>query len=166
MIEVIDNYLDKTEVGHFYNCLKHPSISWFIGPDHSESLIKNKSFVKGFFGSEVQFLIEDFAPVANLYTKLNHLGPLRKIHFNLIKPGDRFDFHTDAEGMTVLVYLNPVWKPWWGSGTQFRNPNKVVKPKPGRTVFFSGQIEHRCISPNLLMNDFGRLLVAYHFGKN
>ena len=166
MIETFDNYLNKTEINNFYDCLKHPSIPWFIGPDHSNSTIKNKSFVKGFVGKEIDFLINDFTPARDLYKKLNHLGPLVKIHFNLVKPGDKFDFHTDAKGMSVLVYLNPVWKTWWGSGTQFRNPNKVVKPKPGRAIFFNGQIEHRSIAPNLLMNDFGRLSVVYQFGKN
>lgn len=166
MIKVVDNYLNNTEIKHFYDCLKHPTIPWFIGPDYSGSIIKNKSFVKGFEGAEIKYLINDFLPVRNLYNKLNHLGPMVKIYFNLVKPGDRFDFHTDAKGMSVLVYLNPVWKPWWGSGTQFRNPNKVVRPKPGRAIFFNGQIKHRCIAPNLLMNDYGRLSVVYQFGKH
>ena len=97
MIETFDNYLNKTEINNFYDCLKHPSIPWFIGPDHSNSTIKNKSFVKGFVGKEIDFLINDFTPARDLYKKLNHLGPLVKIHFNLVKPGDKFDFHTDAK---------------------------------------------------------------------
>ena len=60
MIETIDNYLNETEINNFYNCLKHPNIPWFIGPDHSDSTIKNKSFVKGFVGGEIDFLINDF----------------------------------------------------------------------------------------------------------
>ena len=94
MIKTIDNYLNETEINNFYNCLKHPNIPWFIGPDHSDSTIKNKSFVKGFMGGEIDFLINDFTPVRDLYKKLSHLGPIVKIHFNLVKPGDKFDFHT------------------------------------------------------------------------
>ena len=73
MIETIDNYLNETEVNNFYESLKHSSIPWFIGPDHLDSKIKNKSFVKGFIGREIDFLVNDFTPVKNLYIKLKHL---------------------------------------------------------------------------------------------
>ena len=59
MIETIDNYLNETEVNNFYDSLKHSSIPWFIGPDHLDSKIKNKSFVKGFTGREIDFLVNE-----------------------------------------------------------------------------------------------------------
>ena len=95
---------------------------------------------------------------------------------NCIKPGDSFEYHQDVTpgkvelaGSTVLIYMNPVWKWWWGSGTEFLLDNKktrLVRPKPGRAIIFPAAMQHRAVAPNILLNDFGRLSIALQFHKD
>ena len=61
MIETIDNYLNETEINNFMTVL-NILLYLVYRPDHSNSTIKNKSFVKGFVGKEIDFLINDFTP--------------------------------------------------------------------------------------------------------
>ena len=99
----------------------------------SDSKIKNKSFGKQ-VGPEI--LRSDYY-LNYLHDKIRsknipNTGNLYQIYFNCVKPGDKFDYHRDANGTSVLLYCNPTWRPWWGSGTQFKKPRKIVRPKPGR----------------------------------
>lgn len=169
-IDVIDNFLNHDEVCDLYNLLKSPGTPWFIGTDHDKTKIKNKSFVKGYNSIESYSLVNDCVAVQKVFLKIKEKNiknteNLIQIYFNCIKPGDKFDFHRDSDGKSVLVYLNPVWKFWWSSGTQFKSPNKIVRPKPGRVIIFDGDIQHRCISPNNFMEDFGRLSIVFQFKK-
>jgi len=166
MIEIIDNFLSETEINQIYNLLSSPEMNWFIIKDCSDSHIKNKSFGKK-VGAEI---LQDDYYLNYLHNKIKsknipNTNKLFQIYFNCVKPGDKFDYHQDQDGTSVLFYCNPVWKYWWGSGTQFKNPRKIIKPKPGRAVIFDGRIEHRCIAPNLLMKDFARLSIVFQFKK-
>jgi len=170
-IEVVDDFLNQKEIQDLYNLLRSPGTTWFIGPDHSDSTIKNKSFVKAYkYDDELLSLVNNYSCIKQIYLKIKERNiknttSLGQIYFNCVKTGDKFDFHTDCEGTSVLVYLNPQWKFWWGSGTQFKKPNKIIRPKPGRAIFFDGKIEHRCIAPNYFMEDFGRLSIVMQFDR-
>jgi len=166
MIQVIDNFISDYHIKSLYESLKLPSTDWYVGKDSSSSKLKNNSFVKAVDPNLVynyHILYEIFCRIKN--QNIVNTNNLFQIYFNCVKPGDRFDYHVDQNGTSVLIYCNPVWKFWWGSGTEFKNPRKIVRPKPGRLIAFDGQIKHRCISPNLFMNDFGRLSVVFQFQK-
>ena len=166
MIQILDNFLSETEINQIYKLLSSPEMSWFIVNDRDNSKIKNKSFGKK-VGPEI--LRDDFY-LNYLHNKIKsknipNTNNLYQIYFNCVKPGDKFDYHQDCDGTSVLLYCNPTWRSWWGSGTQFKKPRKIVRPKPGRAIAFDGNIEHRCISPNYLMKDYGRLSIVFQFKK-
>jgi len=166
MIKVVDNFLSKYELKLLYESLKSPQTDWYIGKDKSNSNLKNNSFVKAIDPyTAQQYKILDDILLKIKKENILHTNILHQVYFNCVKPGDKFDYHVDADGTSILIYCNPVWKLWWGSGTQFKNPQKIVRPKPGRMILFNGQTEHRCVAPNLLMNDFGRLSVVFQFKK-
>ena len=165
-IVIKDNFLTNDEVKKAYNHLYKQE--WVIVTDIDENPLvavnKRKSFGRNLFVGtkefEQDFVVKYFA---DKIRRLNLPGAreLCKVYFNCVKPGEKFDFHKDQKGLSVLLYCNPVWKSWWGSGTQFEN--KIVRIKPGRAIFFEGQIPHRCIAPNRFMNDFGRLSMVFQY---
>lgn len=166
MVEIIDNFWSDYEIKILYESLRSPKTDWYIGKDRSCSKIKNNSFVKSIDFCTVQ----QNNVLSNMFLKIKNenilnTNILHQVYFNCVKPGDKFDYHVDQDGTSILIYCNPVWKFWWGSGTQFKNYRKIVRPKPGRMVLFDGKIEHRCVAPNLLMQDFGRLSVVFQFKK-
>ncbi len=166
MIKVIDDFLSEHELKVLYESLKLPQTDWYIGKDNSSSKLKNNSFVKAVNPNVVynyQILYDIFCKIKN--ENILNTNILHQVYFNCVKPGDKFDYHVDQDGTSVLIYCNPVWKFWWGSGTQFKKFRKIVRPKPGRLIAFDGKIEHRCVAPNLLMQDFGRLSVVFQFEK-
>ena len=129
-IVVKDNFLTKEEVKKAYNHLYKQQ--WVIVTDINENPLtavnKRKSFGRnisvGTKEFEQDFVIKYFA---DKIRRLNWPGAreLCKVYFNCVKPGEKFDFHKDQTGLSVLLYCNPVWKSWWGSGTQFEN--KIVR---------------------------------------
>lgn len=166
MIEVVDDFWSDYEIRLLYEGLKSQETDWYVGKDVSSSKKKNNSFVK----SMDLHLIKQNHLLYSMFLKIKKediidTDFLHQVYFNCVKPGDKFDYHKDADGTSILIYCNPVWKFWWGSGTQFKKPKMIVRPKPGRMILFNGQTEHRCVAPNLLMNDFGRLSVVFQFKK-
>lgn len=166
MIAVVDNFWSDYDIKMLYQSLKSPQTDWYIGKDNSGSKLKNNSFVKSINFHTLQqndFLFYIFTRIKE--ANIENTDVLHQVYFNCVKPGDKFDYHKDQNGTSVLIYCNPVWKFWWGSGTQFKKPKMIVRPKPGRMILFNGETEHRCVSPNLLMQDFGRLSVVFQFKK-
>lgn len=164
MINIIDNFLNEKEINQIYDLLSSPNMSWFIVKDRGNSHIKNRSFGKSVYAE----VLKDDYYLNYLHNKIKdknipNTNHLHQIYFNCVKPGDKFDFHQDQNGTSVLIYCNPVWKYWWGSGTKFKNPRKIVRPKPGRMVAFDGKIPHKCIAPNILMKDFARLSIVFQY---
>jgi hypothetical protein len=75
--------------------------------------------------------------------------------------------HIDACHTTCLIYLNYDYDLKYGGETIFytddREAQYAITPKPGRAVFFDGNILHRASSFNNLYNDY-RHTIAYKLG--
>jgi hypothetical protein len=72
-----------------------------------------------------------------------------RAYLNLFMPNEKPFFHIDGTGLTILVYLNPMYSYDEGGETQFiDNDNCIygVLPTPGRAVIFNGMILHRATS--------------------
>lgn len=97
------------------------------------------------------------------------LTPYRT-YINLMLYGDvafpHRDCAPDRTDVTVLYYVNSVWKREWTGETLFFDDNHdarfAVTPRPGRTVIFRGAIEHRVGIPS--RDCYAeRLTLAYKF---
>jgi len=96
---------------------------------------------------------ERLAPLANLWARIKkNLTPghrLVRCYANAHTFGVEGYPHLDSRApgnYTVIVYLNPVWKPEWAGETVFFNDMgdifKSVLPRPGRVAVFDGRILH------------------------
>lgn len=169
MIEVIDNFVEQSDLETIYDAFTNSRCPWHLAKDYAESKNKKKYFVKVY---ECRSDLSDLLSTnefKRIYQRIQEFVPetdvLRTIYFNCVKPGDGSEYHVDFDGKSVLIYGNPTWKWYWGSGTIFKN-HGLVKPKPGRAVVFDGDIPHRAIPPNFLMNDCGRLSIVFQFTKS
>jgi hypothetical protein len=151
MITIYDNFLKPDEVRNIYDFLNMDDFVWNKIDDYRGQKVKRMSFGRTIRQPAIGEIMHD-DPLVNLY----------KVSINCIKPFEHFEYHTDEWGSTVIFYVNPVWKWYWGSGTKFRRGG-IVRPKPGRAVVFNGRIQHKIIPPTPLMNDFGRLSIAFQY---
>ena len=93
---------------------------------------------------------------------------LKSIHINGQGMGQNGNLHYDG-GYTLMVFINYKWKKSWGGDFQLLEPDgnvddlidlksvkkhnqeakviKTIKYKPGRIVFFDGDIAHRGLAP-------------------
>lgn len=168
-ILVVDNFIGPIDLGAAYLDLRN-NFYWNVTSDAPGSNIRKAAFGRGF---EHQDLLKayDTIPMVSYFDNyiksrgLPNCGSLRQFYVNCVKPGDKFNYHEDSSGSTVLIYVNPVWKWHWGSGTKFKKGFKtfIVKPKPGRMICFPGKTKHKPIPPNFWYNDFGRLSIAFQY---
>lgn len=178
-IQVIDNFISIYDVK---NCYRDLSLTeWRVVYDHQWSKVTRRAFGRGIEHEALEVALKENEMVRYLHKLVKSrnfegCGKLRQFYLNCIKPGDSFEYHQDVTpgkvelaGSTVLIYMNPVWKWWWGSGTEFLLDNKktrLVRPKPGRAIIFPAAMQHRAVAPNILLNDFGRLSIALQFHKD
>jgi len=168
-IIVVDKFISPTDLGAAYLDLRE-NFYWHVASDAPGSNIRKSAFGRGF---EHEDLVKayDTIPMVKYFDDyikragLPNCGSLRHFYINCIKPGDKFNYHKDRSGSTVLIYVNPIWKWYWGSGTKFKKGLKtlVIRPRPARMICFPGQTYHKPIPPNLLYNDFGRLSIAFQY---
>ena len=169
MFEVIDDFVSQSDVETIYDAFTDSRCDWHLAKDHDESKNRKRYFVKVFQSSCEMSNILSTDEFKRIHQRIKEFVPktdvLRRIYFNCVKPGDGSEYHKDFDGKSVLIYANPTWKWYWGSGTAFEN-HGLVRPKPGRAVVFDGNISHKAISPNFLMDDCGRLSIVFQFSKS
>jgi hypothetical protein len=167
MITIYDNFLKQDEVRDIYSFLNTDDFIWNKIDDYRGQQVKRMSFGRTIRQPMIGEIMHDDPLVSYLHNKIKEknipeTNNLYKVSINCIKPFEHFEYHTDEWGSTVIFYVNPVWKWYWGSGTKFRRGG-IVRPKPGRAVVFNGRIQHKIIPPTPLMNDFGRLSIAFQY---
>ena len=169
MLKVIDNFVNDNDTLFLYRFFTSNQSPWFFGNDYDGSNNKRNFFCKTYTNPNELHHLVLVPEIHRIYWKIRDYIPdtefLRKIYVNCVKAGDKSEFHQDHDGTTVLIYFNPIWRFWWGSGTRFEK-FRLVRPKPGRAIFFDGLILHKSVSPNLLMNDRGRFSIVFQFSKN
>jgi hypothetical protein len=104
-------------------------------------------------------MVHDFSPDDEIYQKV--LSACQKAfpeiadktpyraYLNLFMPHEKPFFHTDGEGITILVYLNPPSSYDEGGETQFISQGNCIQgvlPAPGRAVIFNALLLHRATS--------------------
>jgi|TARA_B100000085_G_scaffold16774_2_gene14485 hypothetical protein len=168
----LDNFIDRKTVNSAYLDLRH-NFYWTVVSDKPGSNIKKAAFGRGYEHEDLRRALETIPMVSYFDEYIRNSGlpncnRLRHFYVNCIKPGDQFNYHQDRSGSTVLMYVNPVWKWYWGSGTKFKKGFRThfVAAKPGRCVCFPGKTDHKPVPPNLLCNDFGRLSIAFQYELN
>lgn len=164
-----DNFISADDLHSAYWDLRI-NFAWTVASDKQGSGVRKASFGRGWEHEGLEQAYEEIKMIRYFdeYIRNSGLpdcGKLRHFYINCIKPGDQFTYHTDQTGSTVMIYVNPVWKWHWGSGTKFKRGRfiDVVRPKPARVVCFPGQTLHKPIPPNLWYNDFGRLSIAFQY---
>jgi len=172
-VKIIDDFLSEEVTNQLYDAILDENLRWKITSDHDKSKLKKKSFGYPLKSCDlVEVLKHTEHPITSLHDffvqhrhqfDVNH--SLYQVYFNCIKPGEQFDWHEDGVGTTIILYINPIWKPYWGSGTKFliNGKTKHVGVKPGRCVWFDASISHKAHAPNILMNDFARFSIAFQF---
>lgn len=169
MITVINNILSTDEVHGVYNFLSADDFVWHKIDDYKNQAqtVKRMSFGHFMRQPKLGEIMNDDPLISFLHGRVKErripdTNNLYKVTVNCIKPHEHFDYHTDEWGSTVIFYVNPVWKWYWGSGTKFKS-GKIVRPQPGRAVVFNGKVKHKIVPPTPFMNDFGRLSVALQY---
>lgn len=96
---------------------------------------------------------------------------LTRAYINLSNYGDmefpHRDCSMDRHDITVLYYVNPVWKHFWGGETLFYENHQTrvaILPTPGRFVLFDGSIEHTGTVPNRICKS-SRLTLAMKYAE-
>lgn len=169
MITIINNILSSDEVQNLYNFVNSDDFVWHKIDDYKsqDKKVKRMSFGRAIRQPQLGQIMNEDPMISFLHQRVKErripdTEKLYKVTVNCIKPHEYFEYHTDEWGSTVIFYINPTWKWYWGSGTKFRK-GPLVRPKPGRAVVFNGRIPHKIIAPTPLMNDFGRLSIALQF---
>jgi hypothetical protein len=72
---------------------------------------------------------------------------LERVYLNGATFGQQGNLHQDFEndnGRTLLLYCNTEWNVEWAGATVFEmeDETKAIHPRPGRAVYFSGNIPH------------------------
>ena len=116
MFEVIDDFVNQSDVETIYDAFTDSRCDWHLAKDHDESKNRKRYFVKVF---KVVVRCQIFYPRMNfkrIHQRIKEFVPktdvLRRIYFNCVKPGDGSEYHKDFDGKSVLIYANPTWK-WY-----------------------------------------------------
>jgi len=95
---------------------------------------------------------------------------LARVHCNCHPYGDLQHAHHDiSPGVTALYFANVAWQDDWQGETIFYDgtgePFHAVAPRPGRVLFFSGEIIHRGGVPSRACPE-PRFSVAFKFAED
>ena len=158
MIEIIDNFLEESDLKSFYNfCLKAP---YFYGekdapyapPTGLITPINEENFWFEFFKQRCE-------------NKFNMQQKIYRMYINLFLPNEKPYYHIDGTGndKTLLFYPNPNFNLDQGGETKFivNNEIKGVLPIPNRAILFNANIKH-CATP---FRDKSRFTLAIKYAS-
>jgi len=165
MYNVLDNFVNEKDLKSFYNdyCL-NGKIEWAYNnranhnyPIDSFSSNKNTNELV-----KIPFIKNCLDRINPIVQKFNNT--IDRIFVNGLPSGcDGFE-HTDREGLTAILMINPVWKKEWGGEFLCYNDNNEIiyasTYKPGRLIIFDGKKPHRGLGPNKFF-DVLRVTIAF-----
>ena len=164
-INIVDSFLSPEECNFLTRYCKH--LDWNI----AEYDVYNEERYLSGMSANLDVKIRESYDNKVLSTAKDILG----LDFNIIraycnawKSNEPSFPHIDACHTTCLIYVNIDYDLKYGGETIFYTEDKdaqyAVTPKPGRAVFFDGNILHRASSFNHLYNDY-RHTIAYKLGE-
>jgi len=83
------------------------------------------------------------------------IGAYANAHTATQEGSAHMDNSVEEQGITALIFPNPIWPVAWGGETVFYDANNTrivasVLPKPGSLVVFNGRVSHQVRGPSVL----------------
>jgi hypothetical protein len=175
-IEIFDDIFTSSERQYHLAFIQNSSYS--LGKNSNDTLWqKNKTFFQSPFDRNeldqlALFSSKSFDPIRPYLEDQNSI----KHSWALAStPFSTYYYHVDtftlnANGKTLLYYVNDRWDKNWGGETLFADesgePEYAVQYKPGRIVIFDNSIEHRPASISMEADEFRFIFVARFLSKD
>ena len=173
MIEIIDEFLNKTEIDKLYDILWSSDL-YLIGiEDHTSNRNDRRWSLSKQIKKEdkdINFFSEILGKILNLPILNNQYECYRNM-INAYKYSDVLSIHDDGvingfNNITALIYGNDNCDANWGSETVFFDKKssdaeiiKSILPKPGRLVLFDANIPHTGRVPSSIFPNYRYSLV-------
>ena len=165
MYNILDNFVNEKDLKNFFDdyCL-NGKIGWAYNnranhhyPIDSFSSNKNTNELL-----QIPFIENCLNRINPIVKKFNNV--IDRIFINGMPSGSDGFEHTDREGLTALLMINPVWKKEWGGEFLYYDKNYEIfnasSFKPGRLIIFDGNNPHRGLGPNKFF-DILRVTIAF-----
>jgi hypothetical protein len=173
MFHVLDNVYDKKDMDDFYFYFRDKAPWKFIGAGKDETKWRKFNYYLNFKNKIENKLkkisenilkdlnISDFLNLTRAYASANPFGTVHEVHT---------DYGEIAKGITVMFYLNNIWKVDYGGETVFFNQsqNEIIKsiiPKPTRIIVFDGGYPHCARDVRRDVNDL-RMVLTFKYKIN
>lgn len=157
MIKIYNNFVPLNDVKEIEYALINTDAWYFSIDDQSTN-----SYTLGKTRTVSEYTdIEQY--LHNLISEKFDTSRIFRSFSNCFRKGDKPRYHTDPAGVSYMIYLNSIWKWYWGAPTKFKGKRSVY-PNPGRLVIFDANIPHKGTAPTIFTppNIPGRFSIVFH----